>query len=277
MRILVGRKGTRNFGPPSWTRVVKRRDDTSWKSRLDLVDALIVSTGGPTTVHLLFRAYFNFSLPFATTTAETVICDENGLWTSCVNPWRRFEKPATKTLGLFYRVAFYGGRLFTVQMLPFEIREQLNLTLARPYLTFKASAQTWLHFWHFEYRCIYPTRIPLQIPVLQTYLPRAYLVCHCLVALAWKQCKITRICSFLLLGRHRARFIYNEGFATIRSNRANASQDPTMIQRNAVNTDGGKRSGKEYLCRISIDRFTVQPLITVQTTSYYFPNSKRRG
>lgn len=71
-------------------------------------------------------------------------------------------------------------------------------------------------------------------------------------------------------------FTTNEGFATIRSNRVNASQDPTMIRRNVVNTDGGKRTGKEYLCRISIDRFTVQPLITVQTTSRYFPNSKRR-
>lgn len=37
---------------------------------------------------------------------------------------------------------FTTAAFSNVQMLPFEIREQLNLTLVRPYLTFKASAQT---------------------------------------------------------------------------------------------------------------------------------------
>lgn len=75
-------------------------------------------------------------------------------------------------------------------MLPFEIREQLNLTLARAYLTFKGElakrdCTSDISNIVAPARHVYPR---VQMPAPQTYLcPRAYLFAP------GKQCKVMRI------------------------------------------------------------------------------------
>lgn len=62
------------------------------------------------------------------------------LWNFELLGWTDDDSTFKRSLG--WHFAAPGSAFSTLQMLPFEIREQLNLTLARPYLTFKASAQT---------------------------------------------------------------------------------------------------------------------------------------
>lgn len=75
-----------------------------------------------------------------------------------------------------------------VQMLPFEIGEQLNLTLARPYisrLSYLESANVTALLTFRISLYLTATRIPLQIPPTSNLIyPHAYLLSNCLLLLS---------------------------------------------------------------------------------------------